>query len=252
MSFQQLLTAEVFSFLFVFCRVGSCFMLLPAFGSAFVTPWARLGLAAAVSLILTPMIEAIPAIPSEPIILLSYIVSEVAIGLMIGSIAKIIASSLHVAGTIMAMQASLAQASLFDPNQASQSTVFGTFLDMMALVLIFTLNIHHVIIMAVLDSYSVFAPASPIPVADFSELITKTVSKAFKIGFQLSIPLIIIGVLINLASGLLARLMPSFQVFFVIMPVQILVAIFIFMTTFSAGLMWYMGVFSDSMSNLFK
>jgi len=252
MSFQQLLTAEVFSLFLVFCRVGSCFMLLPAFGSPFVNPWVRLGLALAISLVMVPIVPGIPPVPDSAPLLAAYVVTEMAIGLMIGSVAKIISASLHVAGTIISMQASLAQASMFDPNQASQSTVFGTFLDMMALALMFALNIHHVIIMAVLESYNVFAPVSGIPIADFSSLITKTVSKSFMIGFQLSVPLIVIGVLINLASGLLARLMPSFQVFFVIMPAQILVALFIFMTTLSAGMMWYMEVFSDSMSNLFK
>jgi len=170
MSFQQLLTAEVFSLFLVFCRVGSCFMLLPGFGSVFVNPWVRLGLALATSLIMVPAVPGLPAVPDSAPLLASYIVSEIAIGLMIGSVAKIISASLHVAGTIISMQASLAQASMFDPNQASQSTVFGTFLDMMALALMFTLNIHHVMIMAVMESYNVFAPVSGIPVADFSSL----------------------------------------------------------------------------------
>lgn len=252
MTFQQLLTDEVYSFFLVFCRIGSCVMMLPAFGSSYIPPRSRLFMALAFSLIMTPLVTNIPPMPANSIKLAGYVISEMLIGILIGSIAKVLGSAIHVGGMIISMQSSLAQASLFDPNQGSQSSVFGTFLDMMVMVLIFTTGIQHVMIIAMADSYTYFAPVSPIPFGDFSELMVKTVSKAFLIGFQLAMPMIIVGTLVNLASGLLARLMPAFQVYFVIMPAQILIAVFVFMTTFSAGLMWYMGIFGDAMNNLFK
>ena len=227
-------------------------MLLPGFGSSYVPPRSRLVLALAFSMIVTPMITNIPPMPGGTLKLVGYVLAEMLIGVMIGIIAKILGSAIHVAGMIISMQSSLAQASLFDPNQAAQSSLLGTYLDMMVMVLIFTTGIHHVMIVAMIDSYGAFPPVSPIPFGDFADLIMRTVSKSFLIGFQLAMPMIIVGTLVNLSSGLLARLMPAFQVYFVIMPAQILVALFVFMTTFSAGLMWYMGVFGDSMNNLFK
>jgi flagellar biosynthetic protein FliR len=245
------LTAEIYNFLLVFCRVGSCFMVMPAFGASYVPPRVRLVLAIAVSFAVVTTVAGFPKMPGSAPLLAMHLMSEIIIGIMIGTIAKILASAIHIAGMIISMQSSLNQASLFDPNQGAQSSVFGTFMDMCVLVLIFTLNVHHVMILAIADSYNVFAPVSEIPFADFASLTERTVTKAFVIGLQLSMPMIIVGVLINLASGLLARLMPSFQVYFVIMPAQILVCIFIFMTTFSAGLMWYMGVFGDAFYNMF-
>lgn len=252
MEVQQLLTNEVYSFLLVFCRVGSCIMLLPALGASYIPPRSRLVLAVSLSLVVTPLINSFPPMPGNAFQMFNDIGCEIIIGIMMGTVAKIIASAIHIAGMIISMQSSLSQASLFDPNQATQSSVFGSYMDMMVLVMIFATNTHHVMIAAMADSYNLFAPVSPIPFADFAELTIQSVSKAFAIGFQLSMPLVIVGTLVNLASGLLARLMPSFQVYFVIMPAQILVALFIFMTTFSAGLLWYMEVFAESMNSLFR
>ncbi len=252
MTFQELLTNEVYGFIMVFCRIGSCVMLLPGLGASYIPVRSRLFLALAFSAIITPLVENIPAMPGNAMLLAGYAISEIIIGLMIGLIAKVLGSAIHVAGMIISMQSSLAQASLFDPNQGSQSSVFGAFMDIMVMVLIFATGIHHVMIIAMVESYGSFPPVSTIPFAGFAEMMVKTVSKAFLIGFQLSMPMIIVGTLVNLASGLLARLMPAFQVYFVIMPAQILIALFVFMTTFSAGLMWYMGVFGDAINNLFK
>ena len=252
MNFQQLLTFDLYSFLLVLCRIGSCVMLLPAFGSAYIMPRARLFLALAFSLVITPLVDHMPPMPGNAFMLAGYIVDEIIIGVMIGTVAKIISTATHVAGMIISMQSSLAQASLFDPNQASQSSAFGMFMDMVVMVLIFTTGVQHVMILAMVDSYHYFPPVSAIPFDDFAQLIIRTVSKTFLVGFQLAMPMVIVGTLVNLSSGLLARLMPSFQVYFVIMPAQILIAMFVFMTTFSGGIMWYMNVFGDSMNNLFK
>ena len=227
-------------------------MLLPGFGSSYVPPRSRLMLALAFSLIITPLVTNFPPMPGNTLKLAGFVMAEMLIGIMIGMVAKILGSAIHVAGMIISMQSSLAQASLFDPNQSAQSSLLGTYMDIMVMVLIFTTGIHHVMIIAMVESYNAFPAVSPIPFADFADLTIKTVSKAFLIGFQLSMPMIIIGVLINLSSGLLARLMPSFQVYFVIMPAQILVALFVFMTTFSAGILWYMEVFADSFQSLLR
>jgi len=104
-------------------------------------------------------------------------------------------------------------------------------------------------ILAITDSYMVFPPAGSLPLGDFADAAIIAFSKSFVIGVQLAAPLIVAGLLVNLSSGLLARLMPSFQVFFVIMPVQIMTSIFIFSATLSAIMMWYMDYLHDAFSS---
>ena len=212
--------------------------------TAFIVP-----IAVALSLAILPSAIAIPKLPENIFEILFLIFGEIFVGLLIGSITKILTSAIHVAGNIIAMQSSLSQASLFDPNMGSQGTVIGGFMEVSALVLIFALDLHHLLIQGIAQTYEIFTPGAPLALADFSESAARAVSKSFAVGVQLSAPLIIVGILLNLASGILARLMPSFQVFFVIMPAQILISIFIFMATFSAIMLYYMEYLGNSYQN---
>ncbi len=252
MDLSQYITDEIFHVFLIFCRVGTCLMIMPGFGHAYVSPRIRLILAVTFSLVVAPTIKNIPPMPGTPIEMLVHVFSEIAVGFLIGTFAKILTSALHVAGSIIGMQSSLSQSTLFDPNQGSQGSVFGTFMDLIALNLMFALNLHHMLIGGIYNSYGLFTPGAEIPVTEFSHIITEVVAKSFLVGVQLAAPLIVIGILINLSSGLLARLMPQFQVFFVIMPAQIMIAFFIFMVTLSSIMLWYMEYFQSAFVNVFS
>ena len=249
MQLPEYLTNEMFRYLLVFFRLGTCIMLLPGFGDHFVSPRVRLVLALSISLLATPVIPGLPKLPASYSAALVLIFSEIFIGLMVGSIIKIIGSAIHIAGFTMSMQASLSQTTLFDPNYASQGAVIGTFMEILVLVLLFSLDLHHLLLKGIIGSYEVFPAGGEIHLDEFSEAATTAVSKAFLIGIKLSAPLIIVGLLVNLASGILARLMPSFQVYFVVQSGQILIALYIMLVTLSASIMWYMDYYSDTLSN---
>lgn len=240
MSFD-LYNDQIILYFLVFCRVGMALMLLPAFSASYINPRTRLFFAVGLSLIIgtavIPSFEITP--PTSPIGLLLAVFAEITIGFMLGAIARIITATIHIAGMIMSMQSAMAQAVLFDPSQGSQGALFGNFMEISAIVLMFALNLHHLLILAIANSYSLY-PVAEIP--DFAILADAAailMNKTFTMAFQLASPIIIVGLITNLASGLLARLMPSFQVFFVITPAQIMISFFIFTATFSSMLMWY-------------
>jgi len=252
MPITDYITNEMFQVFLTFCRIGSCFMLLPGFGDSYVSPRVRLVFGLVLSLAISHAAPNLPKMPVTSLGTLVVIFHEIVIGLLIGGIIKIITAAVHIAGSVIAAQSSLGQASLFDPSQQSQGAVFGTFMQMLALVLIFSLDFHHLIISGMVISYNVFPPDSPLLWADFSRLAVKTIASSFDIGVRISAPLIVVGVLINLTSGVLARLMPAFQVFFVIMPLQILVSLFIFMATLSGVMLVYINYVNDSLGNIFS
>ncbi len=216
-------------------------MLIPGFSASYVTMRTRLFLSIAISLavgsMLVPTLEV--EINDTPVGMLVAIFAEVSIGFMIGGLARIIGASIHIAGMIMSMQSAMAQAVLFDPSQGSQGAIFGNFMEITGLVLLFSLNLHHLLLLAIAGSYDIY-PISELPdFALIADSAAALMSNSFLMAFQLASPLIIVGLLTNLASGLLARLMPSFQVFFVITPAQIMVSFFLLGATLSSTLMWY-------------
>ena len=201
-------------------------MTLPGYGEPLVPPRVRLLLALLISVLVTPLVaESLPAMPASALILGLLVVGEALVGFFLGSIARIFMATLMTAGMIIAYMSALANALTNDPSAAQQGSIAGTFLHLVALMLIFALDLHHQLLLAVVDSYQLFEPGQPLPVGDFSEMLSRVVAKIFLLAVQIAAPFIAVGMTFYLGVGLLARLMPQIQVFFVAMPVQVALGI---------------------------
>ena len=245
---EQFLVTELFAFLLIFCRMGAGIMVLPGIAETYVSPRARLHFALAVSLLLVPVFDDVmPAVPGSPLTLLVYVIAEAIVGLFIGYLARLLVNAMHIAGTIIAYQSSLAMATIFDISQGGQSTVIGNFLTLTAVVLFFTLDLHHIMINGLADSYSLFPPGQFPVVGDMAEHYMMLFGKIFAIAIKLSAPHIVFALLFYLCSGVLSRLMPTMHVFFILMPAQILIAFFLLLATLTSIMIYYTGFVEDSL-----
>ena len=104
-----------------------------------------------------------------------------------------------------------------------------------------TTDSHHLVIAALNDSYAIFAPGELMSSGDIAALATRAFAAAFKIGMQLSAPFLVFGLVFNIGLGVLARLMPQMQVYFVGVPLSILAGFLIFALVIAA----MMGTFLD-------
>ena len=227
---ELFLMSQLSAIAMLFFRVGAAFMVLPGFGDVYVPARIRLLFALVFSVLLMPLLGArMPALPGSGYGLGLIIINEVAVGLFMGMIARTVLSALHVAGSIIAAQSSLAAASIFDPANGAQSPVVSNILSVAAITLFFTTNMHHLVIAALVQSYDVFKPGDFVPLQDMNILNTRMMADAFNLGVALSAPFIVMSLLFYLAGGLMARLMPNFQVFFIMMSPQIMLAFFLLM-----------------------
>ena len=245
---DQLLSAGLFSYMLVFARVGSAITLLPGFGEAYVSPRLRLVLGLVLSLVVTPLIAPqLPALPGSVWAVLVLIGTEVVIGLLFGTVARLLIVGLQTAGMIIAFQTSLASALINDPASAQQGSIVGNFFVALGVLLIFLTDLHHVLLAGVVDSYSLFTPGVMPPAGDMAELITGIVVASFNTAMQLSAPYIVIGLVFYLGLGLLARLMPQVQVFFIAVPLQIVLSFVVMLLTISASMIWFLDSFEQTM-----
>ncbi len=230
---DEFLPAQIFAFMLIVARVGGMVMLMPVFGEFAVPAWVRLSLVFAISGVLHPLVFAtLPPLPEQPMAMLVAVASEIMVGLFIGGGTRLLLTALNVAGLVVAMQTGLATAQGFDPNQQSQSALISTFMTLVGVNLILASNMHYLLIAAMSDSYQVFAPGNFFPVANFAEMAIMLVSKSFAIGLQIAAPFIVFGLIFNIGLGLLARLMPEIQIFFIAAPAQIMLGFIIFGLTF--------------------
>lgn len=233
------LSGLVLVYLLVFARTGAMVMLLPAIGETSVPPMVRLVLSMAISLALAPTVQsAYPqTAPATTAMLVLWVVQEVTAGILVGTMARIIMSALQVAGTLIATQTGLAYASTVDPtSQGEQSAIVANFFSMLAVVLIFATNLHHLAIAAVAGSYHLIPPGGTLPTGDMAELTIRLVSGSFALGFQLAAPFLVFGFALSVGLGVLARLMPQLQIYMVAMPANILIG-FILMALILGSLM---------------
>ena len=142
---------------------------------------------------------------------------------------------------MIAQQLGLGFVTAVDPTQGEQGMIIGNFLTLLGITLFFATDMHHLVIAALNDSYTLFEPGDLPTSGDAAALITKTVAGAFRIGIQLSAPFIVFGLLFNIGLGVLARLMPQMQVFFVGLPLSILLGLLILFLVIGAVMTVYIG-----------
>ena len=237
----QLLPETAFVYILAFSRIGSAMMALPALGELSVSPRIRLVMALAVTAVLTPVVaDTYPAMPLGWMDMVIDILSEVLMGLFMGLVARIFVASLQVAGTIIAQQTGLAFAMNVDPTQGIQGAIVGTFLAFTGVVLIFVTDLHHVMLVGIRDSYTLFPPTGSFPTADFVTIAVDTLSKGFTLGLQLSSPFLVFGLVFYLGIGILSKLIPQVQIFFIAMPANILVGFVLLFMLFSAIMLYYL------------
>ena len=217
---------QVYTAGLVFARIGAMVMLMPGVGETVVPQRIRLSFAVLMAIILAPLVaHTITRVPSSVGGVAGAVIHEVLIGLMIGMVLKLFVSSLTTAGEIISIQTTLSFAQTANPAGAPSSTAVATFLSMLGLVLIMVTDLHHLFIGAMVKSYDIFPFTRAIPVNDAAALAVRTVADSFKLGLQLSAPVLVFSIVFNLATGLIGRVMPSFQIFFVTSPLSVILGL---------------------------
>ena len=231
---------QVFAAGLVFARLGAVVMLIPGLGESFIPPRIRLAFALSLSLMMFPLVAAAaPPLPADAAGMALAVIKELLIGLLIGAILRLFMTSLASAGEIISIQTTLSFAQTANPMQAQPTTTIGTFLGLIGIVLIFTTNLHHLFIAAIVKSYDLFPFTRNMPLADAGELAVQTMGKSFALGLQLAAPVVVFSLIFNIATGLVGRVMPQFQVFFVATPLMLLMGLSVFALSLGViGMVW--------------
>lgn len=232
-----LLPADITVLAAIFARVGAMMMTAPAFGDFTIPARVRLAIAFGVTLALAPVVApGLPAPPAEDAFaLLLLLGGETLIGLLLGLFARAIASALNAAGEVIALQMGLSLAQVFDPTQDTQGAIVGGFLAILGATMIFATDAHHLLLAALRDSYGLLAPGGELAFGDAAAAMIGAVAAAFSLGVRLAAPFIVFGLVFYAGAGVLNRLMPQAQIFFMLMPANLVIGLMLLMLT--TGLM---------------
>jgi len=242
-----LLPQVAFMFLLIFARIGTMVMLMPALGEQGIPTRIRLGIALSMTLVMYPMASAAyPAqMPPTVLGLVTLAAGEFIVGFFVGLAARLVLSAMVVAGSTIASQSGLAMAQAFDPAQGTQGVIFGNFLSIFGITMIFVTDLHHLVVAGIHGSYTLFPPGEWMPVGDLAKYAVMTVADAFRVGIQISTPFLAFGLIFYLGLGILNRLMPQIQIFFVAMPANIAMGVLLLFLLLGTLITWYLSHVED-------
>lgn len=213
------------AFLLVFIRVSSFFVTLPLFSYRTMPNIMKIGLSFFLAWITFFSIDA-PVIDINGQYFM-LIIKESLVGLFVGFIAYVIMSAIQVAGGFIDFQMGFAMANVIDPQTGAQSPILGQFLYTFALLLMLSLNAHHLLIDGIYYSYQ-FIPIDklwlPFGEGNLVEFAARTLNSMFIIAFQMSIPVVGCLFLVDIALGIVARTVPQLNIFVVGLPIKIIVS----------------------------
>lgn len=245
---QEILSLNVFGFFLIFARMGTAFLLLPGFSAGYVAIRIRLLLALAVSFVLTPVLaRSLPGLPATPAALALLVIGEVVVGALMGSLARILVAALQVGGEMISLVSSITNAFIHDPIAEQQSSTLAGFLGSLGVLLIFVTGLHHLMLRAVVDSYALFVPGQALAIGDIMEIVARRVADSFTLGLQLAAPFVVTAFTYYLGLGLLSRLMPQMPVFFIGLPVQIVIQFSVLMLALSGMMMVFLSRFEEGL-----
>ena len=239
------------AFMLVFARIGAMVMLLPGLGESNIPVRIKLAIALLLTLIILPLHRADYHIDmSSMSALLVLMIYEILIGIVLGATARVTLAALQVSGAVIAQQLGLGSITSVDPTQGQQGVLIGNFLTLLGITMLFATDSHHLVIAALNDSYSVFSPGEAMPSGDVAALATRAFAAAFRLGMQLSAPFLVFGLVFNVGLGVLARLMPQMQVYFVGVPLSIMAGFLIFTVVLTAMMGSFLDYFTGVMHEL--
>jgi flagellar biosynthetic protein FliR len=245
---EQLLALDLYRLALVFARMSGAFLALPGFAASYIPIRARLFIALGVSLVLLPLLaELLPPPPVDMGGWFRLLASELTIGAFVGVLAQSLLSALHFAGTVVGLTSGLANAFVFDLVSESQGAMVTGFFNLIALVLIFVTGTHMLMLQAVAETFTLFPPGGALPVSDMADYLAHVLSNSFSIGLRLASPFIVFSIVFQTAMGVTARLMPQMNVFFVSLPIQILLALGLVFLVLPTVMLWLMHHFEGGL-----
>jgi len=212
-----------FAFALVLSRTGMAVMLLPGLGEAEPPPVVRAGLTLALTILLVPAVAPlVPAVPEVGFGGAVMVGTELLVGGLLGWLARLPALALGMAGAVVSYMLGLSSVVQQDPALGGQSAAMSRLFGLVAPVLIFSAGLYALPLTALAGSYTLIPPGSVLPAGALAESITDALVACFGLAIRLSAPFLLAGLVLQVALGLLARLVPQLQVYTAAMPGQIL------------------------------
>lgn len=228
MDFVDYSTFLVYGFFLCLVRVAGCIMIYPTFSDNAVNTRTRMLVAFVLAVSIYPIVkDGMPPPPTQVSTLMMDVLKELSVGILMALAARFVMAAVSLAGELMGFMTGFQAASMFDPITGANSSALGIFLSLVAGVLLFAFNIHHIMIAGLAQSFSVIPVTEGLSLADSLAAVSAAISNMMEVGVKIAAPVMVIGFLGYVVFGIFNRMIPQLHVFFISLPLSIGVGLII-------------------------
>lgn len=214
--------------LLLFMRTMGLFATAPIWSNRLVPVQLRVALAFATAMVIFPLFTP-PVMPPTLLGLAPMALQELLVGMIIGFVSALTLAAVQLAGQLLDLSMGISIANVLDPATNTQMPILGNFLYILAILVFFTINGHHVLLQSIMDSYVLVPVGKVVMTTSLSEAMVGMAGNLFILGFKIAAPVLAAVFLTTVALGILNRAVPQMNVFVVGLPVQLAMGIFILM-----------------------
>ncbi len=248
MSWASLFTESyVVGFILLFFRFGALFMATPIFSHKSIPNSVKAAMAFFFTIVFYSSMPPLQIEITIPSIILA-ILSELFFGLAIGVVLLLSFNVITFAGGLISFMMGFSMASAIDPQSGVSMPIISQFLSLMALMILFSIDMHHWILLYINDSLSSIPLGGFLMKEKLFDYIVYASSKMFVVGFMIAFPIIALTWLSDVIFGMLMKTMPQFNLLVIGFPIKIMVGFVVLVATFSASML----ILKDEMLEAFN
>lgn len=230
----------------VFVRMIGFFQVVPIFFPKGLPNTAKIAFTLIVAYILLPGINYSAINITSNYVLISLVINEVITGLTLGFITNLCFFSIKMSGQLIDQQIGFSMINMFDPTTNSNSTLIENVLYWCSLILFFSIDGHHMLIRALVESFNTISLGKFILSGESINLVVNAFIQFFAIGLKIAIPLVLIILITDITLGLIGRAVPQINLMILGLPIKILVGL----TCFVLALPLLFNMITSSFGNI--
>ena len=204
-------------------RPGALIAAAPAFGGAFAPPPVRIGLAVMIAILLVPVVprESFASTASLGLV----VAREIAIGVVMALALRAVLAGAELGGHLTGSQLMLSYGSVVDPQGGVRSNLVANLYGNLALITFLLMNGHHALLRALAASYTAIPIGEGSIGASLGAAVVQLLGIVFVLGARLAAPIVVVMLLVEVGTAIMARVAPSLNLLAVAPPIRVAVGL---------------------------
>lgn len=200
-------------YMLVFARFAGMLALNPLLARRNIPATVRTTLTLFLTFLVAPTLTANNLPTPDGFDIIIKIILELFVGFVCGFVFQIFYDMLLFAGDILDTEFGMSMAKVFDPGSNMQMSVTGKFLTFIFVAYFFLSGSHLVVLHLFAQTFEVVAPGAIFIKADVTMFVVDLFSSAFSLIMRLVIPFIAAELILQIALGIMMKLVPQIHVF---------------------------------------